>query len=379
MTRPAAPDRDSGPGSSSGSRSGSSAGSNAGCDPGDPGAVPYPAADDLDGQARAWVARLASGEIDEAELAAFERWRQTPAQREAFARQRALWRALQPLRAAFESAPAADVPARAAVEPLTTAPAPAPAAPRGSAHTRRPRRRRLAAWAGASAACLAVAIVAAPTLALNLRADYRTAAAPARYTLADGSTLALDAGSAVAVHYDREQRRIELLRGNAWFQVAHGDARPFRVSALGGTVRDIGTAFEVNLFDASVQTAVSEGLVEVDSGRGAAVRVAAGQSVVYAAGAAVSAPRAVAAADVAGWRRGELALDAVPADEALRRIARYRSAPVWTLGSFERAPRISASLRADRSDEAIAAIAERARLRVQRLPGGALLVRPPAD
>lgn len=328
--------------------------------------TPYPGPDDIAGQARAWVARLASGEIDEAELAAFETWRQAPARAEAFARQRALWQALAPMRAAFDPVP----------EPAS---GPAPSTPaRRYAGARRPRR-RFAVWSAATAACLAAVMAAAPGMALNLRSDYRTAAAPARYTLSDGSILALDADSAVALHFDERERRVELLRGNAWFQVAHGDARAFRVSALGGAVRDIGTAFEVRRLDASVQAAVSEGVVEVASGAHAPVRVAAGQSASYREGAPVSPLRAVATADIADWRRGELSLDAVPADEALRRIARYRSAPVWTLGSFERAPRISASLRADRSDEAIAAVAERARLRVQRLPGGALLVRPPAD
>ncbi|UZW60058.1 FecR family protein [Lysobacter enzymogenes] len=329
-------------------------------DPTDP---PYPGSDDPAGQARAWVARLASGEIDEAELAAFDAWRRVPAHRQAFARQRELWRALGTMRDAFESAPS----------PQAMAPRPAFAA--------RPRRTRsrLAAWGLASAACLAAVVAAAPTLALNLRADYRTGIAAARYTLADGSTLALDADSAVAVDFDGRERRIELLRGNAWFRVAHGDARPFRVDALGGSVRDIGTAFEVSRHDAYVRAAVSEGLVEVDSGGAAPVSVAAGQAVSYPQGGAPTAPQPTATADIAGWRQGELSFDSVRADEALRRIARYRSAPVWTLGSFERAPRISASLRADRSDEAIAAVAQRANLRVQRLPGGALLVRPPAD
>ncbi|MBX9400562.1 FecR domain-containing protein [Lysobacter sp. BMK333-48F3] len=342
--------------------------------PNDPAAPPCLDADDLAGQARAWVARLASGEADEAELAAFEAWHRAPAQRAAFARQRALWQALAPLRAAFEAESVALPDAAGAIATAASGVALAPL-------VRRPRRRRIVAWGIATAACLVVA-AAAPGLILSLRADYRSGPATARHVLADGSVLALDADSAVAVRYGDRERRIELLRGNVWVRVAHGDARPFRVDALGGSVRDIGTAFEVRRRDASVQAAVSEGLVEVSSGAGAPVRVAAGQSVAYAENAPVSAPRAVAAADIAGWRRGELSFDAVPADQALRRIARYRRAPLWTLGSFERAPRISASLRIDRSDEAIAAIAaiaERARLRVQRLPGGALLVRPPAD
>ncbi|MEH6415970.1 FecR family protein [Pseudomonas sp. CGJS7] len=323
-----------------------------------------PRADDADlgEQARRWIARLASGEMDEAELAAFETWMESAPQRAAFARQRALWQGLATLRDAFETAPAPEVAT------------PAPLAPR-----RRGRRTRAVGWSLATAACLTAAIAAAPAIWLHWRADYRSGAAPQRYLLSDGSEAVLDAGSAITVDYRDGQRRIELLRGAAWFRVAHGDARPFRVEALNGVSRDIGTAFEVSLQDAQVRTAVSEGLVEVASAGGDAVGVRAGQAVVYAAGGAVSRPYPIDSADIAGWRHGELLLDGVPAERALQRIARYRAAPVWTVGSFAGAPRISATLRTDRPDEAIDAVARSARLRVQRLPSGVLLVRPPAE
>ncbi|MGO1070467.1 FecR family protein [Lysobacter sp. CA199] len=283
-------------------------------------------------QARRWVGRLASGEMDEAELAAFETWMNSPPQHAAFAQQRALWRGLEPLRDAFE----ATVAPVAAVAPMST--------PR-----RHGRRRRAIGWSLATAACLTAAIAAAPALSLRLRADHHSDAAPMRLVLNDGSEAVLDADSAIAVDYRDGERRIELLRGAAWFRVAHGDARPFRIEALDGVSRDIGTAFEVRLQDARVHTAVSEGLVEVESG-GGATSVRAGQAVAYMAGGAVSRPVAIDPADIAGWRRGELLLDAVSPEQALQRIARYRQAPVWTLGSFAGAPRITATLRTDRPD-----------------------------
>lgn len=314
---------------------------------------------DLAEQARDWVVRLASGEMDEAELAVFEAWVQAPSHRAAFARQRELWRGLAPLRDAFAPTPAAA--SRSSISPK----------PRAS------RRRRALGWGFAVAACLTAAIAAAPALWLQARADYRSDATPERFVLSDGSEMIIDADSAVAIDYRDSQRRIELLRGGAWFRVAHGDTRPFFVDALDGTSRDIGTAFEVSLEDARVRTAVSDGLVEVRSAGSAAVSVRAGQAVSYGQGGAISQPLPIDPADIAGWRRGELLLDAVPARQALQRIARYRQGPVWTLGSFDGLPRITATLRTDRPDEAIEAIASRARLRVQRLPGGVLLVRPP--
>jgi transmembrane sensor len=78
----------------------------------------------------------------------------------------------------------------------------------------------------------------------DLRADYTSAEQVRQVTLADGSQLTLDAGTAIGVDFDQGERRVRLLRGAAFFQVTHTGA-PFLVDANGGQVRVLGTQFEV--------------------------------------------------------------------------------------------------------------------------------------
>lgn len=87
-----------------------------------------------------------------------------------------------------------------------------------------------------------------------------------RVVLADGSVVELNANSEVRVALATNERRVELLRGEAHFTVAPNAARPFVVSAQGVAVRAVGTAFNVRLADAAVEVLVTEGKVAVSDG-----------------------------------------------------------------------------------------------------------------
>lgn len=86
------------------------------------------------------------------------------------------------------------------------------------------RRRRPLRWAGrAAAVCmvLAVAWVGGPNLLVQMQADYRTGTGELRTVqLDDGSSVELDASSAIRIDYDTHERRISLLAGSAVFDVA---------------------------------------------------------------------------------------------------------------------------------------------------------------
>ncbi len=78
-------------------------------------------------------------------------------------------------------------------------------------------------WAGAgamlAAACLL--LVAAPVIQRHLEADHLTSVAEQRdVVLPDGSLAHLDADSAIAVDYAGGERRVALVAGQAFFQVA---------------------------------------------------------------------------------------------------------------------------------------------------------------
>jgi transmembrane sensor len=82
--------------------------------------------------------------------------------------------------------------------------------------------------------------------------------------LSDGSVVFLNTSSEIRVHYSAAERFIELLSGEALFDVAKNKKRPFIVRSGATQVRAVGTSFNVKaLPNQPVQVLVSEGIVEV--------------------------------------------------------------------------------------------------------------------
>lgn len=82
--------------------------------------------------------------------------------------------------------------------------------------------------------------------------------------LPDGSVVTLNTDSVVSARFTPEERRVQLVRGEAHFAVAKNAVRPFIVEAAGVSVRAVGTAFNVRLDAQSVEVLVTEGRVRVD-------------------------------------------------------------------------------------------------------------------
>lgn len=98
------------------------------------------------------------------------------------------------------------------------------------------------------------------------RADSSTAAAavvPGARALADGSLIQLRDGAEIAVAFSASERRVRLVRGEAFFLVAKDAARPFLVEIGDVTVRAVGTAFAVRYEPQAVDVLVTEGVVRV--------------------------------------------------------------------------------------------------------------------
>jgi transmembrane sensor len=307
-----------------------------------PAAPPLPPHPDLLAeQAQAWIAWLASGAVDEPRMQEFERWLSAPGHRRAFEFERQLWRAV------------GEPPAAAA-----------------------PRRRRFARIGLALAAALALVWVA-PDAWLRLRADHLTTHEVTTVALPDGSRAVLDADSAIAVDYDDTQRSIRLLRGRAWFEVAPGREQPFRVTAQGGVVEDIATAFAVASTARGVDAEVSQGQVRVAATRdGAWTYLLAGQRAGFAPDGRVVRRSDVAPDRIAAWRDGELLLETADVADAVTQIARYRSGPTFLRGDLAALPAVNAALRVDQPEQALDALAMSAGLRITRLPMGVAIVAP---
>lgn len=82
-------------------------------------------------------------------------------------------------------------------------------------------------------------------------------------TLADGSIIRLNSRSKVRVDLTPQQRNVELLAGQALFQVAKDHARPFIVQSGAVAVRAVGTQFDVYRRRTGTTVTVVEGRVAV--------------------------------------------------------------------------------------------------------------------
>lgn len=81
--------------------------------------------------------------------------------------------------------------------------------------------------------------------------------------LKDGSIMALDSGTEVRVRYTPDARRLELVSGQARFDVAKRPTQPFTVQARDHVVIATGTAFNVDMLGPNVFVTLIEGRVTV--------------------------------------------------------------------------------------------------------------------
>lgn len=147
--------------------------------------------------------------------------------------------------------------------------------------------------------------------------------------LDDGTRMVLDTGSRVKVTFSAAARDIELLEGQAHFEVAHDANRPFRVHTKAVEVVAVGTAFDIAALPAGTTVTLIEGRVKVRAISGTS---AAGSKVemltpgeqwgVDSTGQPLD-EKEVKIADVTAWQRGHVVIDDAPLTEALAIMNRY--------------------------------------------------------
>lgn len=147
--------------------------------------------------------------------------------------------------------------------------------------------------------------------------------------LADGSVVSLNTDSKISINFTDEARNIDLLKGEALFDVAKNRQRPFIVSAGDTRVRAVGTSFMVSLLPKRpMQVLVREGVVELqraDDTRSMPVLASANIQAIAPAGApfiTVAMPEEKLVRDLA-WRHGNIALDNQTLASAAAEFARY--------------------------------------------------------
>jgi transmembrane sensor len=142
-------------------------------------------------------------------------------------------------------------------------------------------RARYLAGAAALAVSACVLAIVGPTIALRLQADYHTGVAEVEtLRLDDGSSVRMGPGSALRVAFSSGERRVQILAGEALFDVTADTTRPFRVVTRDAITTVLGTRFDVSLLEASTSVVVARGHVQVSSRSGVqTVDLRAGDSV----------------------------------------------------------------------------------------------------
>ena len=209
--------------------------------------------------------------------------------------------------------------------PAARAPEPRADKARQGAVAAVPHRRRAPLFAAlAAAACLAIVFL--PDLLLRMQADYETATGEIRtLRLDDGSTVVLAPDSAIAVAYDEEARRVELLAGEAFFEVVPSQRQPFLVTAGAVQTTVLGTAFNVLREDEAATIALQHGGVRVEQPSASAPvseSLQPGQFVrVSDGGAVVRGTRRPS--QIAAWRNGQLIAEDQAMGRLVDRLRRY--------------------------------------------------------
>lgn len=191
----------------------------------------------------------------------------------------------------------------------------------------RSRRWLLLGGAGAVAAAAAAGVVFVPLLAGDANATpYVTGVGERRsFELADGSSAELNADSALRVSMSARMRRAHLTRGEALFEVAHDDARPFVVRTAFGELRAPGASFLVKLGTQSARVTVFDGSVEATpkDDPSPPQALSANQEIVLGASSAEVTPIATEAVTRRlAWRSGMLAFDGDTLADAALEIER---------------------------------------------------------
>jgi transmembrane sensor len=283
----------------------------------------------IEQQAGAWIARLHADDVTQEDLARFEAWRAAHPRHA---------RAFEEISHTIDEVKCAGSLVRAvsfgsAMNAASATPSAAPGM-RGAK----------VSWGFlASAAVFAVmGLIGILVQRIGPQTLFQTAMGEhASVELPDGSKLELNSNSLARVHYTEQARTIRLVRGEAYFKVAHEPQRPFWVVAGNSWIRAVGTAFNVDLRPSGVRVIVSEGAVKVAERandeppsdallKQTSVSVlTAGQQVEMQGGAAqIRATQPLEMTRLAAWRKGKLYFENQHLESVVEELGRYTAAQI---------------------------------------------------
>lgn len=209
---------------------------------------------------------------------------------------------------------------------------------------------------------IGVGAILGPQLVLQTRADYVTATAELRrLALRDGTQVTLGPDSAIRSRFGDRYRRVELLAGMAFFDVAPDTARPFQVTTGDLVVTALGTAFDVSSDAGYLAVSVDHGAVGVKvraAGLPTQPPVGAGEWLSFDPRSSSFERGVRDVSQIAAWREGLLVADRDTIASVVARIARWKSGRVVLAQSDFGAERISGVFDLNQPLSALEAVVE---------------------
>jgi transmembrane sensor len=142
--------------------------------------------------------------------------------------------------------------------------------------------------------------------------------------LEDGSHVTLDTGSRVEVAVRADERRVDLVHGDAYFEVAKDPVRPFVVNVGRARVVAVGTQFYVERDDNGFIVLVTEGIIRLERPAEPPQEVAAGSEArLDATELRISHPTDMEVEETLGWRNGYLLFRDTSLAEAVAKFNQY--------------------------------------------------------
>jgi transmembrane sensor len=193
--------------------------------------------------------------------------------------------------------------------------------------------------------------------------------------LADGSRVTLNTESQIEVQLFADHRVVDLVSGEAIFEVAHDARRPFDVRVGDVVARAVGTQFEVDRRATRTIVTVIEGRVAVTAGeRRLAQPLTAGDRVIVDDGGPRPVEKGVNLSDAVAWTQRQLVFRNRPLEEVAEELNRYNQAHVEIRSPALQKQEVTGIFRTDDLTSFVALLAGKEGVRVTSDGSGGYIV-----
>lgn len=207
------------------------------------------------------------------------------------------------------------------------------------------------------------------------RPDYYSATGKVEAAvLPDGSKLRLSSASSVSVHFTEQKRLVKLIAGEAFFDVAPDNTRPFTVSAMHVNTTALGTAFSVRHEDDGVSVVVSEHSVRVET-PSQSVEVEE-RYAVRSRGNNLSIPEPAELDTRLSWLDGRLVFISRPLGEVIKELEQWQRGKIIVTDAALAQRPVTLIINIERTDQLTQKLAEALPVRVENWTPLLTLIRP---